>query len=155
MQEAKSASALSHPNIIHVFDIDQADGVDYNAMEYVEGKTLDQLIPRKGLRLNEALKYSVQIADALSAGHEAGIVHRDLKLAKDGTFRLPLFYSFGFAHPRSLGGRSQFRLPTTSDCHLRPVCWLRLEDSANCTLFMCRRGVRHAHESLFSHGAGA
>ncbi len=50
-------------------------------MEYVAGKRLDQLIPRKGLRLNEALKFAVQIADALSRAHGAGIVHRDLKPA--------------------------------------------------------------------------
>ena len=79
--EAKAASALNHPNIIHVYDIDQADGTDFIAMEYVEGKTLDQLIPRKGMRLNDALKYSAQIADALAAAHAAGIVHRDLKPA--------------------------------------------------------------------------
>jgi serine/threonine protein kinase/dipeptidyl aminopeptidase/acylaminoacyl peptidase len=79
--EAKAASALNHPNIIHVYDIDQAEGTDFIAMEYVEGKTLDQLIPRKGMRLNDALKYSAQIADALAAAHAAGIVHRDLKPA--------------------------------------------------------------------------
>jgi len=81
VQEAKAASALNHPNIIHVYDIDQAEGTDFIAMEYVEGKTLDQLIPRKGMRLNEALKYSAQIADALATAHSAGIVHRDLKPA--------------------------------------------------------------------------
>ncbi len=48
-------------------------------MEYVPGKTLDELIPRKGMRLSEALKIAVQIADALAAAHAAGIVHRDLK----------------------------------------------------------------------------
>src|SRR5512139_2165753 len=51
VQEARAASALNHPNIIHIYDIDQVEGVDYIAMEYVPGKTLDQLIPRKGLRL--------------------------------------------------------------------------------------------------------
>ena len=79
VQEARSASALNHPNIVTVYDIDQADGVDFIAMEYVEGKTLDELIGRKGLKLNEALKYAVQIADALAKAHAAGIVHRDLK----------------------------------------------------------------------------
>ena len=79
MQEAKAASALNHPNIIHVYDIDQADGTDFIAMEYVEGKTLAQLIPRRGMQLGEALKYAVQIADALARAHGAGIVHRDLK----------------------------------------------------------------------------
>jgi serine/threonine protein kinase len=61
------------------YDIGSADGIDFIAMEFVAGKTLDRLIPRHGLRLSEALKYSVQVADALGAAHKAGIVHRDLK----------------------------------------------------------------------------
>jgi Tol biopolymer transport system component/tRNA A-37 threonylcarbamoyl transferase component Bud32 len=81
VQEAKTASALNHPNIIHVYDIDQQEGTDFLAMEYVQGRTLDQLIPRHGMRLNETLKTSVQMADALAAAHGAGIVHRDLKPA--------------------------------------------------------------------------
>src|SRR5712692_1336012 len=79
VQEAKAASALNHPNIVHIYDIADADGIQYIAMEYVPGKTLDQLIGRKGLRLNEVLKYAVQIADALAKAHDAGIIHRDLK----------------------------------------------------------------------------
>jgi serine/threonine protein kinase len=79
VQEAKAASALNHPHIVTIYDIDEADGVHFIAMEYVDGKTLDQLIPRHGMRLNEALKVAVQMADALAAAHEAGIVHRDLK----------------------------------------------------------------------------
>jgi serine/threonine protein kinase len=79
VQEAKAASALNHPNIVHIYDIAEADGVQFISMEYVPGKTLDQLIGRKGLRLNETLKYAVQIADALAQAHSAGIVHRDLK----------------------------------------------------------------------------
>jgi len=55
IQEARAASALNHPSIITIYDIDQADGVDYIAMEYVAGKTLDELIPRKGMRLSLAL----------------------------------------------------------------------------------------------------
>jgi eukaryotic-like serine/threonine-protein kinase len=84
-QEAKSASALSHRNIITIYDVDtgQVDGqpVDFIAMEYVAGRTLDKLIGRKGLRLTEALRYAVQIADGLAAAHDAGIIHRDLKPA--------------------------------------------------------------------------
>ncbi len=79
VQEAKAASALNHPNIVTIHDIDSADGIDFIAMEFVAGKALDRLIPRHGLRLNEVLKYSVQITDALVAAHKAGIVHRDLK----------------------------------------------------------------------------
>jgi serine/threonine protein kinase len=77
VQEARAASALNHPNIVTIHDIGQADGVDFIAMEYVEGKTLDELIGRKGL--NEALRIAIQIADALAKAHAAGIVHRDLK----------------------------------------------------------------------------
>ena len=65
VQEAKAASALNHPNIVTIHDIATDSGTDFIAMEYAAGKTLDQLIPRKGMRLNEALKIAVQIADAL------------------------------------------------------------------------------------------
>jgi predicted Ser/Thr protein kinase len=79
IQEARAASALNHPNIITIYDIDEADGVHFIAMEYVQGKTLDRLIARHGLRVSEALKYAVQMAAALAKAHSAGIVHRDLK----------------------------------------------------------------------------
>jgi serine/threonine protein kinase len=79
VQEAKAASALNHPNIITIHDIDQADGIDFIAMEFVEGMTLDRLIPRNGLRLNEVLKHAIQLAAALARAHAAGIIHRDIK----------------------------------------------------------------------------
>ncbi len=81
VQEARAASALNHPNIITIHDIGQAEGMDFIAMEYVSGKPLAELIPRKGMKLADALRYSIQIADALAAAHAAGIVHRDLKPA--------------------------------------------------------------------------
>src|SRR5688572_19632165 len=76
IQEARTASALNHPNIITVHDISSDDGVDFIVMEYVEGKTLDHLISRKRLRPILALKYAIQIADALAKAHAAGILHR-------------------------------------------------------------------------------
>jgi Tol biopolymer transport system component/predicted Ser/Thr protein kinase len=79
IQEARAASALNHPNIITIYDIDEAEGVHFIAMEYVAGKTLDRLMAGHGLRVNEALKYAVQMAAALAKAHSAGIVHRDLK----------------------------------------------------------------------------
>ncbi len=83
VQEAKAASSLNHPNIVTIYDIDtqEVDGqpIQYIAMEYVAGDTLDHLIGRKGLRIRDVLKYAVQVADALAAAHAAGIVHRDLK----------------------------------------------------------------------------
>src|SRR5262245_35029323 len=78
-QEAKAASALNHPNIITVHDISNAAGTDFIVMEYVHGKTLGQVIPRRGLKLKGILNYATRIADALAKAHAAGIVHRDLK----------------------------------------------------------------------------
>jgi len=99
VQEAKAASALNHPNIITIYDISAAEGTDFIAMEYVRGKTLDQLVGRKGLGLREALKYAVQAADALAKAHAAGIVHRDIKpgnimVSEDGLVKL---LDFGLA----------------------------------------------------------
>jgi eukaryotic-like serine/threonine-protein kinase len=71
---------LNHPNIVHIYDIADADGVQFIAMEYVVGKTLDQLIGRRGLRINEALKYAVQIADALANVTTPGAYPRRLDL---------------------------------------------------------------------------
>src|SRR5712691_3406553 len=58
VREAKAASALNHPNIVHIYDSAQDAGHDFIVMEYVAGKALDQIVPRKGMRLNEALKIS-------------------------------------------------------------------------------------------------
>ena len=77
--EAKAASALNHPNIITIYDIGVADGVDFIAMEYVAGQTLAELIPPGGMDPALAAKFGAQIADALAAAHQSGIVHRDLK----------------------------------------------------------------------------
>src|SRR5262245_15095189 len=103
VQEAKSASALNHPGIVHIYDIDCANlpegPTDFIAMEFVPGKTLDQHIGKSGLRLEDTLKYGIQIADALARAHAAGIVHRDLKpaniiVADDGRVKL---LDFGLA----------------------------------------------------------
>jgi serine/threonine protein kinase len=99
VQEAKAASALNHPNIIHIYDISSSGGTDFIAMEFVAGKTLHQLIAKNDLPLRDTLKYSIQIADALARAHSAGIVHRDLKPAniiidEDGRVKL---LDFGLA----------------------------------------------------------
>ena len=84
-QEARAASALNHPNIVTIYDIGsegpENDRVDFIAMEFVQGKTLDRLIPRKGLKLTDTLRYAIQISDAIAAAHANGIIHRDLKPA--------------------------------------------------------------------------
>ncbi|MEP6962284.1 MAG: protein kinase [Acidobacteriota bacterium] len=81
LQEARAASALNHPNIVALYDIAKDAGVDYLVMEYVKGEALNKLIPRTGLPLPEVAGYAVQIADALTEAHAAGIVHRDIKPA--------------------------------------------------------------------------
>jgi serine/threonine protein kinase len=79
VQEAKAASALNHPHIVTIHEIESADGIDFIVMELVPGETLDALIPKSGMRLGEALRIAIPIADALAAAHAKGIVHRDLK----------------------------------------------------------------------------
>ncbi len=84
VQEAKAASALNHPNIVTIYDVDAAevDGhtVVFMAMEFVPGETLDQIIGRGGgAKTKEALHWVIQLASALAAAHASGIVHRDIK----------------------------------------------------------------------------
>src|SRR5450755_3968821 len=79
IREAKSASALNHPNIVSIYDVFQHEGVDCLVMEYVTGATLQALIPRAGMRWKEALRIAVQVADGLRRAHSAGIIHRDIK----------------------------------------------------------------------------
>jgi eukaryotic-like serine/threonine-protein kinase len=81
VREAKAASALNHPNIITIFDIDRADGIDLIAMEYVAGRTLQDLISGKELAFPVAMNIAIQIVQALIAAHSAGIIHRDIKPA--------------------------------------------------------------------------
>ena len=81
IQEAQSASALNHPNIITIYEIDSEGAIDFIVMEYVRGAGLDVLIPRTGLRLPELLRIATPVADALAAAHAGGIIHRDLKPA--------------------------------------------------------------------------
>jgi len=83
-REAKAASALNHPNIVTIYDIDRApfgggDPVDFIAMECVEGETLDRVLAGRRLTIEEALAFASQMAGALAAAHAAGIVHRDVK----------------------------------------------------------------------------
>ncbi len=81
INEAQATSALNHPNIITIHDIAEADGAAFIVMEFVRGRTLDDLIAVGPLPLDDATRYATEIADALAAAHAAGIIHRDLKPA--------------------------------------------------------------------------
>ena len=78
-REARLASSLDHPNICTIFDLDEAEGNHFIAMQYVEGRNVRQLVAGHPLELKSALLIGIQVADALAAAHARGIIHRDIK----------------------------------------------------------------------------
>ena len=79
IQEAKAASALNHPNIAHIYEIGEANGTRFIAMEYVEGQSLQERISARSFTTSEVVQIGCQIADALNHAHAARIIHRDIK----------------------------------------------------------------------------
>jgi formylglycine-generating enzyme required for sulfatase activity/predicted Ser/Thr protein kinase len=79
LQEAKAAITLNHPNVAHVYDVGEEDGVRFMAMEYVQGETLRARLSRERLSVDTVLEIAIQISAALGSAHDAGIVHRDVK----------------------------------------------------------------------------
>jgi serine/threonine protein kinase/Tol biopolymer transport system component len=99
-REAKTVSALNHPNICSLFDVGSQDGIDFLVMECIEGESLAQRIAKGALPIEQTLKIGTEIADALDKAHRTGVVHRDLKpgnimLTKSGAKLL----DFGLAKP--------------------------------------------------------
>ncbi len=81
-QEAKAASALNHPNILTIHEVGEEGDHRFIVTEFIDGETLRALLKRKGgMKTNDALNVAIQVASALAAAHEAGIVHRDIKPA--------------------------------------------------------------------------
>ncbi len=100
LNEARTASALNHPHVCHIYEVGEAGGHAYIAMEYVAGKPLAQTIPQEGLPVETVLRYGIQIADAVAHAHDHGVVHRDLKSANvmithEGRTKV---LDFGLAH---------------------------------------------------------
>jgi serine/threonine protein kinase/Tol biopolymer transport system component len=79
VQEAKAASALNHPSIVTIYEIEEITSTRFIATEFIDGETLREHMRRTPLKINKVIEVSIQIADALTAAHEAGIVHRDIK----------------------------------------------------------------------------
>jgi len=120
-QEARSASALNHPNIVTIYEVGTADGCPYIVMEYIDGQDLRTLIHGGAVPMRKALDLAAQIADGLATAHERGIVHRDLKpenimLTRDGFVKI---LDFGLAKivtpsPESGEDTLQLEMPGTN-----------------------------------------
>ena len=98
-REAMAASALNHPNIITIYEVNSEGNTDFIVMEFVRGATLSSVLKKRKLDLREAVRYCIQIADALTKAHAAGIIHRDLKpgnvmVTEDGLIKV---LDFGLA----------------------------------------------------------
>ncbi len=78
-REAKAVAALNHPNIVTIHAVEESGGVPFFAMEFIEGQTLRDVIPARGLPLDRLLKIAIPLTDAVGAAHQRGILHRDLK----------------------------------------------------------------------------
>jgi serine/threonine protein kinase len=78
-REAKAVAALNHPNIVHLYSIEDEEGLSFLTMELVEGSTLGERIPEGGLSLKSFFEIAIPLADAISAAHERGVIHRDIK----------------------------------------------------------------------------
>ena len=116
-REAKAVAALNHPNIVTIYSIDEAEGIQFLTMELVPGKNLDHVIPEDGLALDRFFDLVAPLADALSAAHAQGITHRDLKpgnimVTGDGRVKV---LDFGLAKLRQGGPEaSSAESPTES-----------------------------------------
>ncbi|HEX5889578.1 MAG TPA: protein kinase [Pyrinomonadaceae bacterium] len=124
-QEATSAASLNHPNIAHIYEIGEAEGFQFIAMEYVQGQTLREKIHHEGEELSKLLRILQHVADGLAKAHAAGIVHRDLKpdnimVSSDGHAKI---LDFGLAklmeQQSSMGGVSSEE-PTILQPHSTP-----------------------------------
>jgi len=110
-QEAKAAAALNHPNIAHIYEIGEHDGVNFIAMEFIDGHTLRELIHGKQTGLPKLLRYLQHVAEGLAKAHAAGIVHRDLKpdnimVTREGHAKILDFGLAKLIEPQALPGRS-------------------------------------------------
>ena len=150
--EARAAAALSHPNIVVIYDIEMSSDAPYIVSEFLVGETLRQRLLREPLSLRQAAEFGVQIADGLTAAHEKHIVHRDLKpenlfITREGHIKI---LDFGIAKLTSLensasGSIETWATQTKAGSILGTICYMSPEQV---------RGKRVDHRSdIFSLGA--
>jgi serine/threonine protein kinase len=116
-REAQAVAALSHPNIVTIYSVEEVEGTHFITMELVEGQSLTTLLPRKGLGLNRVLEIAIPLAEAVHRAHQAGITHRDLKpdnIMVDDEGRLRVL-DFGLAKLQEAGeGADRAMAPTAT-----------------------------------------
>jgi serine/threonine-protein kinase len=115
VQEARAAAALNHPNIAHIYEISEADGMNFIAMEFIDGHTLRELIDARKTHLTKLLRHLQHVAEGLAKAHTAGIVHRDLKpdnimITRDGHAKILDFGLAKLIEPQGYSGRKPDRL---------------------------------------------
>jgi serine/threonine protein kinase len=147
-REARAASALNHPGIVTIHDIASDDAVDFIAMEYVQGKTLAQLIEHKTLTMGTAVKYAARAAEALAKAHAVGIVHRDLKpsnimVTDDGLVKI---LDFGVAKLTARGEDED--TPGATETHTASLGVLTADGGSSALRPTCRRSRRPDRRSM-------
>jgi serine/threonine-protein kinase len=149
ISEARTASQLNHPHICTIYEVGEAEGLAYIAMERVEGRPLSLLIGSRGLPAETVVRYGAQLADAISYAHERGVIHRDLKCAnvvvtEDGRIKV---LDFGVAKIVAIsdeGGATPFTQTMTADSIVGTLLYLAPE--------ILRGGAANPRSDLWSLG---